>query len=119
MLHKHFEKLIQCDSRLNYLSLQPEVPLDPLCFESSRSSVFEELEPKPHVFDPVKFIEPVLDPSGPDVPLPSMQSGIQPAFLKIGQGDFGGRMLEQLPHDSPSPSSGILVIFLSFWLFWD
>lgn len=108
MLHRHFEKLIQCDSRLNYLSRQPEMSLDPPCFESSRPSVFEELEPKPNVFDLIKVGEPVLVPTGhPDIPLPTMPSGIQPTFFKIGQGDLGGRMVDQLPQDSLSLSSGI------------
>ncbi|CAM8914468.1 unnamed protein product [Rhodiola kirilowii] len=110
MLHKHFEKLIQCDSRLNHLSRQPEMLLDSPHFESSRSSMFEELEPKPLVYDPIKAGEPALGPIGlPDVPLPTMPSTIQPTFFKIGQRDLGGMILEQLPQGSLSPSSVMAV----------
>lgn len=41
MLNKHFEKLIQCDMRLNFISQQPEIKLDSPYFES-RTSVFED-----------------------------------------------------------------------------
>lgn len=50
-LTKHFEKLIQCDHRLNLLSQQPEIVLDNPYFEC-RSSVFEGLnESKDPVFN--------------------------------------------------------------------
>ncbi|KAK1407118.1 hypothetical protein QVD17_38729 [Tagetes erecta] len=41
LLGKHFEKLIQCDPRLNFLSQQPEIELESPYFEP-RKSVFEE-----------------------------------------------------------------------------
>ncbi|KAL7606397.1 uncharacterized protein LOC111892219 [Lactuca sativa] len=41
LLGKHYEKLIQCDPRLNFLSQQPEIPLVSPYFESKRS-VFDE-----------------------------------------------------------------------------
>ncbi|CAN1328723.1 hypothetical protein LINPERPRIM_LOCUS34492 [Linum perenne] len=43
MLNKHFEKLIQCDMRLNVLSQQPEMVLDSPYFEQ-RTSVFIDLD---------------------------------------------------------------------------
>ncbi|KAK1276857.1 hypothetical protein QJS04_geneDACA003885 [Acorus gramineus] len=50
LLNKHFEKLIQCDPRLNLLSQQPEVILESPYFET-RCSVFEEQhESKCHEF---------------------------------------------------------------------
>ncbi|CAN1223803.1 hypothetical protein LINGRAPRIM_LOCUS812 [Linum grandiflorum] len=54
MLNKHFEKLIQCDMRLNFLSRQPEIALDSPYFEH-RASVFEELdESKDQELNPVQ-----------------------------------------------------------------
>lgn len=41
LLGKHFEKLIQCDPRLNFLSQQPEISIDSPFFES-RVPVFNE-----------------------------------------------------------------------------
>ncbi|KAI4377270.1 hypothetical protein MLD38_014930 [Melastoma candidum] len=43
LLAKHFEKLIQCDMRLGFLSREPEVILDSPLFDT-RPSVFEDLE---------------------------------------------------------------------------
>ena len=42
VLNKHFEKLIQCDSRLNFLSRQPEIVLGSPYFESA--STFTTVE---------------------------------------------------------------------------
>ncbi|KAI7731853.1 hypothetical protein M8C21_032217 [Ambrosia artemisiifolia] len=41
LLGKHFEKLIQCDPRLNFLSQQPEIELESPYFEP-RKSLFDE-----------------------------------------------------------------------------
>ncbi|KAI4381071.1 hypothetical protein MLD38_007185 [Melastoma candidum] len=54
LLAKHFEKLIQCDMRLGFLSRQPEIILDSPLFDP-RPSVFEGLEePKGLRFDNVE-----------------------------------------------------------------
>ncbi|XP_068652477.1 uncharacterized protein [Aristolochia californica] len=54
LLNKHFEKLIQCDPRLNLLSQQPEIILESPFFET-RGSVFEDPdETKCHSFDHLK-----------------------------------------------------------------
>ncbi|KAG9455930.1 hypothetical protein H6P81_000438 [Aristolochia fimbriata] len=54
LLNKHFEKLVQCDPRLNLLSQQPEIILENPYFET-RGSVFEEPdESKCHAFDHLK-----------------------------------------------------------------
>lgn len=44
LLNKHFEKLIQCDSRLNFLSQQPEIVLGSPYFEPRMSgfTTFEQ-----------------------------------------------------------------------------
>ncbi|KAL3535162.1 hypothetical protein ACH5RR_003623 [Cinchona calisaya] len=39
MLNKHFEKLIQCDTRLNMLSQQPEIVMDTPYFDAQASAV--------------------------------------------------------------------------------
>ncbi|KAI4376776.1 hypothetical protein MLD38_014494 [Melastoma candidum] len=57
LLAKHFEKLIQCDMRLGFLSRQPEIILDSPLFDP-RPSVFEGLEePKGLRFDNVESNE--------------------------------------------------------------
>lgn len=54
LLSKNFEKLVQCDPRLDSLSQQPEITLESPYFES-RCSVFEDHnESKCHVFDDLK-----------------------------------------------------------------
>ncbi|KAL5573065.1 hypothetical protein UlMin_022662 [Ulmus minor] len=49
MLGKHFEKLIQCDPRLNFLSQQPEIVLETPYFETNVRT--EEANECGHVFD--------------------------------------------------------------------
>ena len=44
MLGKHFEKLIQCDPRLNYLSQHPDLVLDSPYFEPGTTSVHDHIE---------------------------------------------------------------------------
>ncbi|CAJ1970713.1 unnamed protein product [Sphenostylis stenocarpa] len=44
LLGKHFEKLIQCDPRLNYLSQQPDLVLDSPYFEPGTSSIHDHIE---------------------------------------------------------------------------
>ncbi|KAK8655094.1 hypothetical protein V6N13_107686 [Hibiscus sabdariffa] len=93
LLNKHFEKLIQCDMRLNCLSRQPEIILDSPYFES-RSSVFED----------------------PGEPKGSTSSGFQnmasPAAahsssFEIEKGDSAAITSENMSRDAPSPSSVI------------
>ncbi|XP_059637654.1 uncharacterized protein LOC132279644 isoform X2 [Cornus florida] len=43
LLNKHYEKLIQCDMRLNFLSRQPEISLDSPYFEA-QGAVIEDLD---------------------------------------------------------------------------
>ncbi|RZB98194.1 hypothetical protein D0Y65_021275 [Glycine soja] len=44
LLGKHFEKLIQCDPRLNYLSQHPDLVLDSPYFEPGTTSVHDHIE---------------------------------------------------------------------------
>ncbi|KAF5469413.1 hypothetical protein F2P56_013491 [Juglans regia] len=101
-LNKHFEKLIQCDVRLSFLSQQPEIVLDSPYFEP-RPSVFEGLEEsKDHSFDQVD------SGRGPmsgflDV---ASSTATQSSALKIGQKqDSAGLALETQSQEAPSPSS--------------
>ncbi|XP_072953543.1 uncharacterized protein [Typha angustifolia] len=52
LLGKNFEKLIQCDARLHFLSQQPDIILESPCFET-RCSVFEDPteQKKCHVYN--------------------------------------------------------------------
>ncbi|KAG6627930.1 hypothetical protein CIPAW_15G164400 [Carya illinoinensis] len=101
-LNKHFEKLIQCDVRLSFLSQQPEIVLDSPYFEP-RPSVFEGPEvSKDHSFDQVG------SGRGPmsgflDV---ASSTATQSSALKIGQKqDSAGLALENQSQEAPSPSS--------------
>ncbi|CAJ1944875.1 unnamed protein product [Sphenostylis stenocarpa] len=44
LLAKHFEKLIQCDVHLNFISQQPEIVLDSPHFDDTRPVAFENLD---------------------------------------------------------------------------
>ncbi|RDX91617.1 hypothetical protein CR513_26378 [Mucuna pruriens] len=44
LLGKHFEKLVQCDPRLNFLSQQPDMVLDSPYFEPGTSSIHDHIE---------------------------------------------------------------------------
>ncbi|KAH7546133.1 uncharacterized protein LOC107426267 isoform X1 [Ziziphus jujuba] len=102
LLNKHFEKLIQCDMRLNFLSQQPEIVLDSPYFEP-RTSVFEDPdESKGHGFDQVENGNGSAITGFQDVGSPS---GTQSSSLKIEQQDSVGVSLENLSRDAPSPSS--------------
>ncbi|XP_062159024.1 uncharacterized protein LOC133866499 isoform X2 [Alnus glutinosa] len=103
LLNKHFEKLIQCDMRLNFLSQQPEIVLDSPYFEP-RSSVFEDPEEsKDHSFDQVDSRRASM--SGfQDVASPT---ATQSSSLKIEQKqDSAGMVSENRLREAPSPSSG-------------
>ncbi|KAE8126029.1 hypothetical protein FH972_020784 [Carpinus fangiana] len=103
LLTKHFEKLIQCDMRLNFLSQQPEIVLDSPYFEQ-RSSVFEDPEEsKDHSFDQVDSRRASV--SGfQDVASPT---ATQSSSLKIEQKqDSAGLVSENRLREAPSPSSG-------------
>lgn len=106
LLNKHFEKLIQCDMRLNFLSRQPERALDSPYFEP-RTSVFEDPnESKLYGFGQVENGTGSAITGYQDVASPS---GTQSSSLKIEQQDSVGMSLENLSRDAPSPSSGTVM----------
>ncbi|KAF7838113.1 uncharacterized protein G2W53_006595 [Senna tora] len=51
LLSKHFEKLIQCDMRLNFLSQKPEIILDSPYFDARPSAFVDPDESKDHNLD--------------------------------------------------------------------
>ena len=88
LLNKHFEKLIQCDMRLNFLSRQPEIVLDSPYFER-RVSVFEDPE------HPAENIKRSITTESP-----------QQSSLKIEQQDSTCSAVEHRSQEAPSPCSG-------------
>ncbi|GAB4838150.1 hypothetical protein Ancab_027679 [Ancistrocladus abbreviatus] len=102
LMNKHFEKLIQCDMRLNFLSQQPETILDSPYFETQSSAVVNLKNPENHGLDQR---EPSQGPSisvFQNVPSPTMS---QSSSINIMQEDLGGGAAENLLHEAPSPSS--------------
>lgn len=109
LLGKHFEKLIQCDPRLNFVSQQAEVELESPYFEP-RTSVFDEpnetneydlsREARPGIFDLHRTASPssssrseLLDPAGRPAEFsreaPSPSSGnLPPRYGKMGGTSF-------------------------------
>lgn len=97
LLGKHYEKLIQCDPRLNFLSKQAEVALESPYFES-RKSLFDE---------PSDSIERNLSSEGPATTLDlrgTTSSGGQSSSSRSEFHDTVGRPTEFL-RETPSPSS--------------
>ncbi|XP_021277330.1 uncharacterized protein LOC110411473 [Herrania umbratica] len=101
LLNKHFEKLIQCDMRLNCLSRQPEIILDSPYFES-RTSVFEDPdEPKGQGFGQGETGKGSTSSGFQNIASPAAQS----SSLEIEKGDSAGITSENMSREAPSPSS--------------
>ncbi|XP_024971585.1 uncharacterized protein LOC112510411 [Cynara cardunculus var. scolymus] len=97
-LGKHYEKLIQCDPRLNFLSQQAEVTLESPYFESRRS-VFEE---------PSESIEYNLSSDGPttlELRGTTSPSGGQSSSSRSELHEPAGSRHTELLRETPSPSS--------------
>ncbi|PWA60710.1 hypothetical protein CTI12_AA379950 [Artemisia annua] len=96
LLGKHYEKLIQCDPRLNFLSQQAEVELESPYFEA-RKSVFDE---------PNESIEHNLSSEAPSTRelRGTTSSGGQSSSSRSEFYDPAGRPSESL-RETPSPSS--------------
>lgn len=103
LLNKHFEKLIQCDMRLNFLSRQPEIVLDSPYFER-RVSVFEDPE---HQAENSKgsIVSVLTDGTSPSP---------QQSSLKIEQQDSTCTTVEHHSQEAPSPCSGDNLLICSF-----
>ncbi|XP_022038944.1 uncharacterized protein LOC110941596 isoform X2 [Helianthus annuus] len=101
LLGKHFEKLIQCDPRLNFLSQQPEIELESPYFEP-RKSVFDEPNESKE-YDLSKEGRP--GPTIFDVQRTASSSGGQ-SSSRSDLHDPSGRPAE-FSREAPSPSSAI------------
>ncbi|XVE98624.1 hypothetical protein REPUB_Repub03eG0122500 [Reevesia pubescens] len=102
LLNKHFEKLIQCDMRLNCLSRQPEIILDSPYFET-RTSVFEDPdEPKGHDFGQGDTGKASTSSGFQNIASPA---AAQSSSLDIEKGDSTGITSENISREAPSPSS--------------
>ncbi|KAK7327767.1 hypothetical protein VNO77_21858 [Canavalia gladiata] len=101
LLTKHFEKLIQCDMRLNFLSRQPEIILDSPHFDSQPSAFEDPDSPKDHDLPQV---------SGKGSSTSCFQDGGSPqvslsSSFKTEHNDHPGMTLDSVPRDAHSPSS--------------
>ncbi|KAK4350166.1 hypothetical protein RND71_029479 [Anisodus tanguticus] len=99
LLGKHFEKLIQCDPRLNFLSQQPKITLDSPNFES-RISVFED----PNVCDSEFNLNNEKSTTFLNLHGAASPSGAH-CSSSNGEQDFVSRPLENIHPETPSPSS--------------
>ncbi|KAL6563099.1 hypothetical protein OROHE_005686 [Orobanche hederae] len=101
LLGKHFEKLMQCDPRLNFLSQQGEITLDSPYFES-RISVFDDQNEDTDNLD--------LNTEGSSsffsVHETGSPSGAQSSSSR-NDVDAIGRHSGSYPHETPSPVSAM------------
>jgi hypothetical protein len=105
LLNKHFEKLIQCDMRLNFLSQQPEIILDSPYYEQ-RPSVFEDLDDsKSQDFNQVESAKVSVVSGFQDLASPS---AAQSSSLEIEKGDPTASTSDPMSREAPSPSSGMM-----------
>lgn len=106
LLNKHFEKLIQCDARLNFLSQQPAIVLGSLYFDTRPSALVEPDESKDHC----------LDQGDDKGSVSSRVQGIgsphasqsQSSSFNIETSDPSCVTLDSRSREAPSPSSGKL-----------
>ncbi|PIA45980.1 hypothetical protein AQUCO_01600322v1 [Aquilegia coerulea] len=102
LLNKNFEKLIQCDPRLNWLSRQPEIVLESPYFEP-KGSIFEDPDenksPRQQTSDYVSTFSGFRDGSSPS----AAQSSSSKSELRDSMGR--SRTPDYMSHDTPSPSS--------------
>ncbi|KAL2478997.1 hypothetical protein Fot_48011 [Forsythia ovata] len=98
LLGKHFEKLIQCDPRLNFLSQQGEITLDSPHFEPT-ISLFDDPSEK-DTFDLSREDSPSFFNSW-DAASPSVAQSSSSTFEQ----DAPGRHSESYALETPSPSS--------------
>ncbi|XP_055826656.1 uncharacterized protein LOC129895050 [Solanum dulcamara] len=100
LLGKHFEKLIQCDPRLNFLSQQPEITLDSPHFES-RISAFED----PNVSDSEFNLNNERSTTFLNLQGAASPSGAHCSSSNGEQDFIVSRRLENIHPETPSPSS--------------
>lgn len=98
VLNKHFEKLIQCDTRLNMLSQQPEIVMDTPYFDTQASAVE----------NPDEFKSSQLW-TGEGSPISSFPDVASPTISDLSSLNFDtwDSATTGSAKEAPSPSSGI------------
>lgn len=109
LLNKHFEKLIQCDMRLSFLSRQPEIKLDSPYFDAQPSIFDDSNECKNYSVNQRETSRGPSTSIFEDVGTPSAS---QTSSLSVKQEDAVNGASEILSREATSPSSGI--VFTSF-----
>ncbi|KAL5840110.1 hypothetical protein ACOSQ4_012718 [Xanthoceras sorbifolium] len=99
LLNKHFEKLIQCDMRLNFLSRQPEIILDSPYFEQRASACEDPDEFKGDQVETAKgsTISGFQNLSSP--------AAAYSSSFEVEKGEPSGIGSEHMSREAPSPSS--------------
>ena len=97
MLDKHFEKLIQCDPRLSFLSQLPEIVLECPYFESNVAGFEEPNEYGSDMKSEETSLGAVASPSGAQ------------SLFSTNEQDFIARAPENYIEETPSPSSDKIV----------
>uniref|UniRef100_A0A1D1XQM3 Pre-rRNA-processing protein IPI3 n=1 Tax=Anthurium amnicola TaxID=1678845 RepID=A0A1D1XQM3_9ARAE len=100
LLSKHFEKLIQCDPRLNSLSIEPDIILDSPHFES-RCTFEDQDEIRCHGFDHVEGEYGSPFPAFQDCLLPSTV----PSSSSKSEARDPSRTPDHVSRETSSPSS--------------
>ncbi|KAL4320167.1 hypothetical protein GQ457_18G004330 [Hibiscus cannabinus] len=103
-LNKHFEKLVQCDTRLNCLSRQPEIILDSPYFESQSSVSKDPGEPKGHDYCQGETGKGSTSSGFQSIASPA---AAQSSSFEIEKGDSAATTSENMSREAPSPSSVI------------
>ncbi|XP_010687648.2 uncharacterized protein LOC104901744 [Beta vulgaris subsp. vulgaris] len=102
LLNKHFEKLIQCDMRLSFLSRQPEIKLDSPYFDSQPSIFDDSNECKNYSVNQRETSRGPSTSIFEDVGTPSAS---QTSSLSVKQEDAVNGASEILSREATSPSS--------------
>lgn len=104
VLAKHFEKLIQCDLRLNFLSRQPEILMHSPHFDTQPSAFEDPGHSKDRDLHQVSGKGSSSTSGFEDRGSP--QTSLSFSSFKIEHTDPPSMTLDSLPRDAPSPSSG-------------
>ncbi|CAN6482235.1 unnamed protein product [Victoria cruziana] len=104
LLNKHFEKLIQCDPRLNLLSQREDISVDSPYFDSRGSAFDDQEESKGHVFDHLKneYMSPFSGFQDSASTATAQTSGSKSEPM-----DPVSRLHDPVSPETPSPSSGM------------
>ncbi|XP_057430434.1 uncharacterized protein LOC130723409 isoform X2 [Lotus japonicus] len=103
VLAKHFEKLIQCDLRLNFLSRQPEILMHSPHFDTQPSAFEDPGHSKDRDLHQVSGKGSSSTSGFEDRGSP--QTSLSFSSFKIEHTDPPSMTLDSLPRDAPSPSS--------------